>query len=133
MKSRAIEEKVQSSIAEALECDPSEVRPNASLMDDLGAESIDLLDINFRIERAFGMKVSDEEMYAGSLKLKERNMLVDGKVTAEGVALIRSKMPDFDLTRFAGGTIYENDLPRLITVETILEYMKRKVAREGSV
>jgi len=53
---------IQDIIVEALRIDPSKVEPDARFIVDLGAESIDVLDIRFRIEAAFGFKISDDEV-----------------------------------------------------------------------
>ncbi|MCK6518487.1 phosphopantetheine-binding protein [Myxococcota bacterium] len=68
-------EKVREAIAEALGLDEDEVVPEARLMDDLGAESLDFLDIVFRIERAFGIKVP-----RGGVESQARGGLVEGEV-----------------------------------------------------
>lgn len=68
-------EKVREAIAEALGLDEDEVVPEARLMDDLGAESLDFLDIVFRIERAFGIKVP-----RGGVESQARSGLVEGEV-----------------------------------------------------
>ncbi len=120
--------KVSAGLVDALEVEPEEVTPDASLIDELGAESIDFLDITFRMEKAFNFKIPEREMYQGSLNLKEQNLITDGKVNAEGVKLIQEKMPTFDLSRFKDGVIYEADIPRLVTVGTMVMYLEERLA-----
>ena len=57
-----VEAAVQEAVAEALALDDDEVTPSATLMDDLGAESIDLLDILFRIEKSTGVKIEASDL-----------------------------------------------------------------------
>ena len=120
--------KVREGLMDALEVDEEEVGAESSLMDDLGAESIDFLDITFRMEKLFGIKIPEKEMYQGELNLKDGGFIEDGKVTEAGMAVIKEKMPDFDLSRFSGGVIYEQDVPRLITVGTLVLYLEKRLA-----
>lgn len=115
---------VRDSLVDTLEVEPESVTWNASLFDDLGAESIDLLDFTFRIEKAFDTMIPEEEIFQGHLGLERDGMLVDGRVTAAGVERIREAMPDFDLSRFDGGVIHAADLPRMITVRTLVDFLQ---------
>jgi len=58
-----IYEKVSATLVEALNVDEDEVTPEATLQGDLGAESIDFLDIVFRLEREFGIKIPRGELF----------------------------------------------------------------------
>ena len=62
MNDGGILEKVRQLLVDVLSVERSEIDASARIMDDLGAESIDLLDLRFRIERSFGFKISDEEL-----------------------------------------------------------------------
>jgi acyl carrier protein len=57
----AVEEKVQKIVAEKLSVEPSEVLPEASFVDDLGADSLDLVELIMAMEEAFDIEISDEE------------------------------------------------------------------------
>lgn len=59
--SESIEEKVKNIIAEKLSVDLSEVKPEASFVDDLGADSLDLVELIMSMEEEFGVEISDED------------------------------------------------------------------------
>lgn len=118
-------------VADALDRDASEVSPNASLIDDLGAESIDFLDLQFRIESAFGLKFTDEELWRGSFDLADPRWVTGGRLTPEAIALVRRRQPGYAWERFAGG-IAVSDLPRLLTVETIVDQLAQRLAASGA-
>ncbi|MEM9399198.1 MAG: phosphopantetheine-binding protein [Verrucomicrobiota bacterium] len=66
MKRELIFQKLQEQLAAALEVETHEVKLEAKIVDDLGAESIDLLDITFRLERSFGLAIKDEDLFQKS-------------------------------------------------------------------
>jgi acyl carrier protein len=70
-------------VADALGCDLAEVKPDASLIEDLGAESIDFLDIVFRLEKSFGIKIERGELFPEDI-LTNTEYVDDGKVTKDG-------------------------------------------------
>ena len=121
-----IQARVTKTVAEALEKDVAEVRPSSSLVDDLGAESIDFLDILFRIESDFNIKIQGDEIWKGELDLAN----ADPAAFERGLATLRERMPDFPWDRFQEG-IQKKDLRRLITVQTIVDFLTRTLAKEG--
>ena len=105
--------------------DEEEVTPDAVIRDDLGAESIDFLDIMFRLEKAFGIKIPKGEMMPEDLA--ERSELVqDGKVTPEGMAMLKEKMPHVDFARVREGPELDN-MSKLFTVDSIVNYVEQKL------
>src|SRR3954462_6954653 len=76
-------EKVQSTLVDALGVDEDDVTPDATLSKDLGAESIDLLDIVFRLERNFGIKIPRGEMFPEDVSGPE--LARNGKLTSKGL------------------------------------------------
>jgi len=118
--------RVRAVIADALDQSESSVEMHSSLIDDLGAESIDFLDIAFRLESEFGLRINGEELWAGRA----------GKVSEQGaideeVARLRERMPDFDWERLPA-KITKRDLPRLITVRTVVDYIERRLTEAES-
>jgi acyl carrier protein len=91
--------KVQAALVDALGVDEDEVTPEATMVGDLGAESIDFLDIVFKLEKAFGIKVPREELFPEDI-LTNSTYVQDGKVTAAGLAELKSRMPWADLAKF---------------------------------
>jgi len=118
-------EKVKETLVEALGVDEDEIKPEASLMGDLGAESIDFLDIIFRLEKGFNIKIPRGEMFPDNLNNPE--LVQNGKITAAGLTMLKERMPHVDFTEFEK----DPDLSKitdLFKVQTIVNYIKTKVA-----
>ena len=115
--------KVQEALVDALGVDDDEVKPEATLQGDLGAESIDFLDIGFRLESAFDIQIPDDEIWKGAFDRKDPG---PAEIDA-AVARLRAAMPEFRWDRFPKG-VSKADLPRLITPSTILDYLERRLA-----
>src|ERR671932_151314 len=92
--------KVSATLVEALNVDEEDVRPEATLQGDLGAESIDFLDIVFRLEREFGIKIPRGELFPESIFQGDPEFVQDGRVTDKGLAELRERMPFADLAQF---------------------------------
>lgn len=117
-------QKVQTTLIDALGVDEEDVIPEATLQNDLGAESIDLLDIVFRLERNFGIKIPRGELFPENFSDPE--LVQDGKLTEKGIAEIQARMPYADLTEFAQDPELEK-LFDLYTVETLVKYVEGKL------
>jgi acyl carrier protein len=117
--------KVQEVLVDALGVDEEEVTPNAVLRDDLGAESIDYLDIAFRLEKAFNIKVPIGEMMPENLA-SDPNYVKDGKVTPAGLAELKAKMPHADFTEFEQDPELEK-MSRLFTTEMVTRFVEGKL------
>src|ERR671928_1826031 len=89
--------KVSATLVEALNVDEDEIKPTATLQGDLGAESIDFLDIVFRLEREFGIKIPRGELFPDSIFRGDPDFVTNGKVTEKGLAELRARMPFADL------------------------------------
>src|SRR2546430_6587881 len=92
--------KVSATLVEALNVDEDEIKPTATLQGDLGAESIDFLDIVFRLEREFGIKIPRGELFPESIFQGDPEFVQDGQVTDKGLEELRSRMPYADLGDF---------------------------------
>jgi acyl carrier protein len=117
--------KVQAVLVDALGVDEEEVTPTAVIKDDLGAESIDFLDISFRLEKAFGIKIQKGEMMPEGMA-NDATLVADGKITEAGVALLKKQMPHSDLSEFTPGTDIEK-MSRLFTVDAIVNFVENKL------
>ena len=122
----AINAKVTRVLVEALNVDEDEIAPTATLQGDLGAESIDFLDIVFRLEREFGIKIPRGELFPDSVFRGDPDLVHDGRVTDRGMAELRSRMPWADLSGF------EHDrrlgaVPDLFTVGLLTRYVTWKL------
>ena len=114
-----VEDRVGAILVDVLDCTPANISPTSSLIDDLEAQSIDFLDIEFRIKDEFQIELSEGEIWAGSLDFADPRWMSDGQVTSEGLLQLGRLMPDYPWERF-GGSIAKADLPRLITVESLV-------------
>jgi acyl carrier protein len=118
-------QKVQSTLVDALGVDEEDVTPEATLRNDLGAESIDLLDIVFRLERNFGIKIPRGELFPENISDPE--LTQDGKLTRRGVDELKQRMPYADLSRFEANPEVEQLLD-LYTVDTLVHYVSGKLS-----
>ncbi len=118
-----IEARVLSIVSDALDQPAEQVTLDSSLVDDLGAESIDFLDIVFRLESAFGLKIPEEEIWAGSFD----GVGDDPGAIAERLAELKARRPGFRWDRVPA-LPSRADLPRLITVGTIVEYLEGRLS-----
>jgi len=114
-------------LVDALSVDEHEITPAASLQGDLGAESIDFLDIVFRLEREFGIKIPRGELFPESIFQGDPEFVQNGKVTDKGLAELRARMPFADLSHF------EKDpevsaISDLFTVDMIARYIQTKLS-----
>ena len=120
-----VKERVLRVVAEALDLRPEKVTLDASLIDDLGAESIDLLDIVFRLETEFGIEIKDDELWRGALgEAKDDPAALAGRLDA-----LKAERPDFRWDRFPQKPA-AHDLPRLLTPRTIVDYLDRRLAEK---
>src|SRR5436305_14815505 len=92
--------KVSATLDEALNVDEDEIRPTSTLQGDLGAESIDFLDIVFRLEREFGIKIPRGELFPEAIFQGDADFVANGRVTDKGLEELRQRMPFADLTGF---------------------------------
>lgn len=123
--SEEVFEKVQLALVDALGVDDDEVTPEATLVDDLGAESIDFLDIVFRLEKSFDIKIPREELFPEDI-LNNAEYVQDGKVTEVGLEKLRERMPFADLTKFASNPAVQ-DFGKLLTVQDMCRYVESKI------
>ncbi len=125
MSREEIYEKVQAVLVDALGVDEEEVTPNAVIRDDLGAESIDFLDIMFRLEKAFNIKIPKGEMMPENVA-QDPNIVKDGVVTPQGIAMLKEKMPHSDFSSFEADPKLDN-MSKLFTVNAIVNYVQQKL------
>ncbi|MBL6830630.1 MAG: acyl carrier protein [Pirellulales bacterium] len=119
-------EKVRAALVDALGVDEEDVTPEATMVGDLGAESIDFLDIVFRLEKAFSIKIPRGELFPEDV-LSSSEFVADGKVNAAGIAELKSRMPFADLTKFEANPSVQN-FANTLTVEDMVRYVESKVA-----
>lgn len=118
--------KVQEALVEALGVDDDEVTPDATLVGDLGAESIDFLDIVFRLEKAFNIKIPRDELFPEDILTNEQ-YVQDGRVNEAGVAKLAERMPFADLSKFKENPAVQ-DFANQLTVSDMCRYVENKLA-----
>lgn len=118
--------KVSATLVEALNVEEDEIQPTSTLQGDLGAESIDFLDIVFRLEREFAIKIPRGELFPESIFQGDPEFVQDGKVTEKGLAELRARMPFADLSKFEKNPEVAA-ISDLFTVEMIARYIQTKV------
>src|SRR5215475_9195464 len=120
-------QKVAATMVEALNVDEDQVTPSSTLQGDLGAESIDFLDIVFRLEREFGIKIPRDELFPESVFQGDLQSVSDGKVTDQGMGELRSRMPYAELGAFDKDRHF-SAVSDLFTVELVARYVGWKLA-----
>src|SRR5437899_7658562 len=118
--------KVSGTLVEALNVDEDQINPTATFQGDLGAESIDFLDIVFRLEREFGIKIPRGELFPESIFQGDPEFVQDGKLTPKGLAELKERMPFADLSDFEKHPEVSG-ISDLFTVEMITRYIQGKV------
>lgn len=125
MDRKEIAEKVQEILVDALGVDDDEVTEDATLMGDLGAESIDFLEIVFHLEKAFDIKVPREELFPAELASNEA-YVSGGKLTAAGIDKLKTSMPHLVLGDFEKNPDV-NKMSDLFTVGSVINFVAGKV------
>jgi acyl carrier protein len=120
--------KISATLVEALNVDEDEITPTATLQGDLGAESIDFLDIVFRLERGFGIKIPRGELFPESIFQGDPQFVQDGRVTEAGLAELRARLPFADLSQFEQNPEV-NAIGDLFTVDMVQRYIEDKLGQ----
>ena len=125
----AIYPKVAGIMADALGCDADQVKPDSSLINDLKAESIDFLDIVFRLEKAFDIKIERGELIPMDV-LENTDYVQDGKVNAAGIAQLKARMPFANLSKFESNPNVQN-LGEQLTVQDMCNFVEYKLKKSA--
>src|SRR3954452_4011662 len=115
--------KVSATLCEALNVDEEDIKPTSTLQGDLGAESIDFLDIVFRLEREFGIKIPRGELFPDALLGGQADLVQDGRITDRGMVELRSRMPYADLADLERNRRLSS-VADLFTVELVIRYVE---------
>ncbi len=128
MENSELFESVASAVADALGAEPEEVTADATLLDDLGAESIDLLDILFRIERSLGVKITAGELaeYVQGGIADDEFGDADEVITAVGLAQLARVMPQIDTAELAG-RLQAGSVMSLFTVDNLVVLVRGRL------
>ncbi len=118
--------KVKEALIDALGVDDDEVTEEATMVGDLGAESIDFLDIVFKLEKAFGITIPRDELFPDDI-LTNAEYISDGKVTPDGLVKLKERMSFVDLTKFESNPLVQ-DFGNLLTVKDLCNYVVTKTS-----
>jgi len=128
-----IETRVRDVLADVLGVDEDEVTPDATLTGDLGAESIDFLDVVFRLEQAFDFKIEQGELFPDNVA-QDPEYVQDGRITDKGMAALRERLPHADLSSLEADPSVAR-VGDVFTVESVIRFVERKLgapAADGS-
>ena len=125
-KKEEVFEGVKACLVEALDVDEEDVTLDASLTEDLEAESIDFVDIVFRLEKAFDLKIPQGELFPQDV-FSKKEYVSKGKLTAAGVELIQDKYPYLELPSNAVD-MPVSDLASHYNVDMLVRYIDYKLS-----
>ncbi len=126
MTREEIFEKVRGVLVDALAVDEEDVKPDSRLTTDLGAESIDFLDIVFKLEQAFGFKIAQGELFPENVA-QDPEYVKDGKVTPKGLAALKARLPHADFSKFESDPQISK-VAEVFTVDALVTFAERKLA-----
>ncbi|CAN5726993.1 acyl carrier protein [soil metagenome] len=118
--------KVRAVLVDALAVDEDEVTPEASLVRDLGAESIDFLDIVFKLEQEFGFKIQQGELFPENVA-QDPKYVQSGRVTPAGIAALKAKLPHVNFSAWETDPSLAK-VAELFTVDTLVRFVEKKLA-----
>ncbi|MEL6741549.1 MAG: acyl carrier protein [Planctomycetota bacterium] len=116
---------VREVLVDALAVDDEDVTEDATLIGDLGAESIDMLDISFKLEQAFDFKIEQGELFPENVA-QDPEYVQEGKVTDKGLAELKAKMPHVDFTKLEADRSVTK-VADILTVGTLVNFCEQKL------
>ncbi|MBP9733476.1 MAG: acyl carrier protein [Candidatus Omnitrophica bacterium] len=119
-------DKIKDCIAKALQISAGDIQVDSKLIADLGAESIDFLDIVFRLEKSFAIKIPRDDLFPEKV-LTDPRYVKDGRITTEGLGVLKEKLPSVAFESFEKDPVVSK-LPDLFTVRMIVDYINRRMA-----
>lgn len=127
-----IEAKVTEVLESALGADAEDITPTATLTEDLGAESIDFLDIQFQLEKKFStpekpFKIEQGELFPENM-MSNPEYVKDGKFTEAGFAVLKERMPHVDLSVFSADRDVKG-LAKIFTVKSLCDFIEMKLKK----
>jgi acyl carrier protein len=124
--SNKIDPRIAKALVEALGVDEQDIKPSATLIGDLGAESIDFLDITFRLEREFAIKVHQNELFPQLIILGNSEIVDDGRLTDDGLAALHTQMPYADWRKLERDRRLDR-IDDIFTVDLVASYIRSKL------
>ena len=121
--------KVRDVLVESLAVDEDEVEPGARLTTDLGAESIDFLDIKFQLEQVFGFRVEEGELFPDNVA-QDHAYVSEGKLTEKGLSALKERLPHADFAELESDPSVAK-VPEIFTVDAIVRFCETKLQATG--
>ena len=118
-------DKVKDVLENALGADAEDVTMDATLQGDLGAESIDFLDISFKLEQEFDIKIDQGELFPENL-MQDDSLVVDGKLTEKALGMLKERMPHVDFSSFEADPRVDQ-MSEVFTVGSLVDFIERKM------
>lgn len=118
-------EKVKEVLEYALGADSEDVTLEATLIGDLGAESIDFLDISFKLEQEFNIKIDQGELFPENL-MQDETLVEEGKLTDKAMDMLKERMPHVDFSAFEADRRVDQ-MSEVFTVASLVDFIERKV------
>jgi len=125
-----IDAKIAKVLVHALGVEDADIKPSATLQGDLGAESIDFLDIVFRLEREFMIKINQDELFPERFLVGNSAFIDDGRLTDDGMAALHTQMPYADWRELERDRRLDR-IDDLFTVGLVTSYVKWKLRGSG--
>src|SRR5262245_48498269 len=127
MESQAIEARLRTLVADCLAVEPEKIKGESRLTDDLGADSLDFIDLLFMIEKEFGIKVRESELdFLSRLDFSSPEVMREGYLTAATVERLRDWLPALravpDPAKVKPAALFS-----MLTVETLCLLIQRKL------
>ena len=126
----AIFTKIQETLSSALGVEKDEVKEESSLVRDLGAESIDFIDIIFRLEKAFDIKIPSGDLFPGNI-LNDDRFVKEGVVTSDGLTELKNKVPYLDIEMFSKDP-QVTKLADFFTVQMVMRYIQDRISSKDA-
>jgi acyl carrier protein len=127
MNEEDIVSKVKTCLSETIGIKEEEVELNASVIDDLGADSLDLLDLVFQLEQVFNIRISRGDIESRAKKtMPEEDFEVDGFLSEKAREELKKSLPEVDGARFEGN-LRKSEIARLFTVKTFIKLVKERL------
>ena len=123
--------RIQETLSAALGVEKDDIHPQSSLVRDLGAESIDFIDIIFRLEKTFDIKIPSGELFPGNI-LNDERFVSQGRVTEAGIQELKMRVPYLDIEAFRRDP-QVTKLGDHFTVQMVICYLKDRLAKDAKV
>ena len=114
-------------LVDALGVDDEEITPDSTLVGDLGAESIDFLDIVYNLEKSFDVPIPRGELIPDDI-LTDSELIQEGKVTPAGIVQLKKRMPFADLSKFEENPVVQ-EFGNLLTVQDMCRFIEGKLRK----